>query len=98
MKNVKIQTERFMIRTLTVEDVGPEYLSWFKDSDVQKFIVHANTGMSIEKLTAYVKEKSQDPRTVFLGVFDQASGVHVGNIKFEPVDFDHKVAVLGILM
>jgi len=33
-----------------------------------------------------------------LGIFDKVSGIHIGNIKFEPLDFIKGYAIMGILI
>jgi RimJ/RimL family protein N-acetyltransferase len=34
----------------------------------------------------------------YLGIFDKITGKHIGNGKFEPINFDEKYAVFGILI
>lgn len=98
MNKFDLKTERFHIRPLTTEDVGDEYLSWFQDAQVGSFIVHADSGQTIEKLKAYVREKSSNANVLFLGIFDRNTQQHIGNIKYEPLDFKNRVALFGILI
>lgn len=96
-----LETERFVIRNLTTEDVGAEYLSWFKRDDVKDYIYYkvSDDQNELLKLKDYVQEKSSDKSILFLGVFDKiAPHAHIGNIKFEPFDLEERVCVFGILI
>ena len=46
-----INTERFQLKTLTVDDATEEYLSWFSSSkEVGEYIAYAKTNADINKL------------------------------------------------
>ncbi|MCC6278376.1 MAG: GNAT family N-acetyltransferase [Oligoflexia bacterium] len=91
-----IQTRRLFIRNLNADDVSPRYLSWLKEQSIQQFI--CSRTQSIKDLIMYVTEKERDPAVLFLGVFDKSAGLHLGNIKFEPIDFSAKCTNFGILL
>lgn len=97
-KNLKIESERFLLRPLAVSDITERYASWFEDQDTKKFILSSEKSNSIEKLTAYVSEKTASDNVLFLGIFNKADGQHIGNIKFEPVNFEVGYATMGILI
>ncbi len=92
-----IQTQRFLLRSLTPDDVTPIYLSWFQDFIIKKHIIAAQQEQTIESLKNYVDEKSKLSTCLFLGIFDQKNK-HLGNIKYEPVDIQKQAAVMGILI
>ena len=96
MDKVDIKTERLYIRNITLNDVDDVYLSWLNDYENTKYIVHRKN--SIDSLKKYVKEKIDNPNTIFLAIFDLLSNKHIGNIKFEPVDLTERFAVMGILI
>lgn len=93
-----INTERFQLKTLTVDDVTEEYLSWFSGSkEVGEYIAYAKTNADINKLRQYVKEREDREDVLFLGIFTD-SGQHIGNIKYEPINLKNKSATMGILI
>lgn len=94
---LKIESERFMLRQLEVSDVTDRYASWFEDSDTKKFILSSENSNSKEKLISYVSAKRQKSDVLFLGIFSKA-GQHIGNIKFEPINWEAGYAVMGILI
>jgi RimJ/RimL family protein N-acetyltransferase len=77
------QSPRFLVRNLRYEDIGSAYESWFRDPVVRKFIRFAAQPPTLEGLREYWRQKSSDEKVDFLGIFDSATGSHLGNIKFE---------------
>lgn len=97
-KKLKIASERFHLRTLTTNDVTNEYVLWFDDQSTKKFIVTAQKSNTKEKLMTYVLEKITKADVLFLGIFDNETNQHVGNIKFEPIDWEKSYTIMGILI
>jgi RimJ/RimL family protein N-acetyltransferase len=98
MLTAPISTERFHLRELRVEDVTDRYLQWFGDDETGKYIATAARTTALSDLRQYVLERVDREDVLFLGIFDRASGVHVGNIKYEPVDGEQGYAIMGILI
>lgn len=95
---VELLTKRFLLRELTVEDATPRYLSWLSDADARRFIVAAATTSELADLRRYVSERSGRQDVLFLGIFSRADGLHIGNIKYEPLDPVAGYAIMGILI
>ncbi|MGV8951945.1 MAG: GNAT family N-acetyltransferase [Cypionkella sp.] len=92
-----LQTERFVLRPLGLADVGERYLSWFGDPAAARISAQATT-RGLEDLRRYVADRIDRLDVLFLGIFERSSLLHVGNIKFEPVDREQGYAVLGIFI
>jgi ribosomal-protein-alanine N-acetyltransferase len=95
---VEIETERFILRELEEADVTPQYLSWFTDDAALKHIAAAKERNDLSTLRAYVRERVNRPDVLFLGIFERATGLHLGNIKYEPVDSEAGYAIMGIFI
>lgn len=98
MVNVRILTQRFLLRTLVVEDVSEQYREWLKDEVAQRYIIAAGSPHDLNALRAYVEERSARDDVLFLGIFTLETNQHIGNIKYEPVDSTRGFAVMGILI
>lgn len=98
MSKTRIETERFILKELTIEDASPTYLGWLSDETAQRFIVTAKDTKKINELKDYIKEKINRSNCLFLGIFVKDSGQHIGNLKFEPIINSDKSAVMGILV
>lgn len=95
---IKIVTERFVLRPLTEHDVTERYLAWLRDNDARKYIVAASTTEKLSDLKQYVLDKTGREDVLFLGIFEKQTGLHLGNIKYEPVDSVRGDAVMGVLI
>lgn len=93
-----IETARFLLRPLTVDDASARYLSWFVDPTVGVHISSAEAMDGLEEVRRYISHRVDRDDVVFLGIFDKQAGEHIGNIKYEPIDVEHKFAVMGILI
>lgn len=97
-KLAKIQSERFVARQLDLSDVTLRYLSWFNDVAALQFIQAAKYTQTLEGLRVYVQDKRVADNALLLGIFANNGTLHIGNIKFEPIDFKLEMAVVGILI
>lgn len=75
--------ERVFVRRLLIEDICPDYVAWFSDIAIRKFIKYAHKTSDLIDLQNYWRLKSADPGVDFLGIFDREHNKHIGNIKFE---------------
>lgn len=90
-----IFTDRFSLKPLNVDDVGPRYVGWLSDRATGQFIT---AKLDIVGLRQYVLERSGREDVIFLGIFEKDTGLHIGNIKYEPVNSEMGYAIMGILI
>jgi [ribosomal protein S5]-alanine N-acetyltransferase len=95
---VRIETPRFLLRELSADDVSERYLSWFSDPDARANISAAAATKELDDLRRYVEERVGREDVLFLGIFDRKSGIHIGNVKYEPLDRARGYAIMGILV
>lgn len=91
-----LETARFRLRALHVDDVTENYLGWFTTSGAKH--ITASPDQTLDTLRSYVAMKWAKPDTLFLGIFDAVEGNHIGNIKYEPIDLSTGEAVMGIFI
>ncbi|WP_462163498.1 GNAT family N-acetyltransferase [Pseudoalteromonas xiamenensis] len=92
---MQLATTRFYLRTLGPEDATERYVKWFTDPVIKSNI--KSSPKSVTELRAYLESKCSDPNILFLGIFTKEH-LHIGNIKFEPVDEVKQHTVVGILI
>ena len=95
---VVIETNRFYLRELTVDDVSARYLGWFSDSAAKKWIATADFTRGLADLRDYVQQRVGREDVLFLGIFSNTDDVHIGNIKYEPLLQKEGRAELGVLI
>lgn len=91
-------TGRFELRPLTPDDATPRYLDWLVEKDARRFILAAQQASTLDDLRTYIASRCNRSDVLFLGIFERASGIHVGNIKYEPIDENSGTAEMGILI
>ncbi|GDX55641.1 hypothetical protein LBMAG29_09510 [Methylophilaceae bacterium] len=52
----------------------------------------------MQDLKNYVVQQWDGPKSPFFGIFDKENSTHIGNIKFDQIDFEKKFTVMGILI
>lgn len=90
-----IYTSRFELRPIGIDDVSPRYAGWLSDLASSQFIT---AKLDLVGLRQYVLERSGREDVIFLGIFEKITGLHIGNIKYEPVNSEKGYAVMGILI
>ena len=91
-------TERFYLNELIEGDATERYLGWFDDSETKKFITAASSTKNLSDLRQYILERVGREDILFLGIFEKISGLHIGNIKYEPVNTELGYAIMGIMI
>jgi [ribosomal protein S5]-alanine N-acetyltransferase len=93
-----LDTERFGLRRLTTRDATARYLGWLADEDARRYIQAASATRSLDDLRNYIAERTTKVDVLFLGIFERTNGAHIGNIKYEPINFACGSAEMGILV
>ena len=92
----KFAGQRLYLRKLTSADASEEYCRWLNDPEVNYFLETRHA--TIADLVDYIEKQNANPASALLGIFDAANDKHIGNAKFEPIDWDKKRAVFGIVI
>jgi len=99
MNKETIQTKRFVLKPLNVDDVTDRYVGWLNDEKTSEFITfskqHWNT---LDTVRDYVKKIAANPNILFFGIFERSENQHIGNIKFELLEPEKKTAEMGIMI
>jgi RimJ/RimL family protein N-acetyltransferase len=99
MNDIKISTSRFILRELTPDDATVRYLGWFENDSIKKNIQSLSTcSASLEELRNFITENINKKDVLFLGIFLKNKLLHIGNIKFNPVDSFNHYTILGIMI
>lgn len=98
MHKTTLETERFLLRPLTTQDVTERYRSWFNPETARMGIASARRQPTIEELKTFIAERVSREDVFFFGIFTKDGGEHIGNLKYEPVDSQEGYAVMGILI
>jgi len=92
-----METKRFLIKKLTSKHANKNYLDWFKDSSVKKYILGAKQKISLNYLNKYIRHQNNKRDTLFFGIFNKHDK-HLGNIKFDNISKKKNYVTVGILI
>jgi ribosomal-protein-alanine N-acetyltransferase len=86
------------LRSLCEEDATNDYLSWFQDPEVIRYLeVRFSVPKSLEDLSRFIENNNKSDDTLLLGIF-LLSGRHIGNIKLGPINSIHSSADIGLMI
>lgn len=95
--NIRIETERLILRNMKIEDVSEEYVNWLNDSDINQYISTANTIQTNDSCRAYVESYEGRNDVALIGIFLKDKNIHIGNLTLSPpIDWRNKRASIGI--
>jgi RimJ/RimL family protein N-acetyltransferase len=90
---------RLYLRELKASDVNENYLEWFNDNAVLKFLEVKKGQLTTESVIEYI-ENGRETKSYFMYAICTVEGdKHIGNIKVGPINYQHMtsdlVAVIG---
>ena len=94
-RSIEILTKRFILKPISVSEVNQNYAGWLSVIESNTYIVSKT---SIKDLRNYVEERVNCQEILFLSIFVRGTGQHIGNIKYEPINFKFRYAIMGILI
>lgn len=95
---IETDSKNYILRSLRPDiDVLDDYLGWLTDLKSNKYINGVGANNTLKDIQNYIKEKNNSSEAVLLGIFDKKSGLHIGNIKLEPI-IENKETWVGLLI
>lgn len=96
MKLLKIETERFILRSLTPADASERWASWLSDPEVMTPVNTAPRTMTREDLVRYTQRFDQQTR-LLIGIFDRETKLHIGLYQVD-VNPHHRTSKLNVIV
>ena len=93
--DLRLETPRLSVRTLTAADASPEHVAWLNDPEVNRYL--ETRSATLESVRGYLQEKAAKRDALFFGIFLK-DGAKIGTLKLEPIDMERKKATLGIMI
>lgn len=93
---VRVQTERFLLRSMVAKDASERYLGWAADAEVMGPLNVKPLKMSIAQLTSYIGGFDNLARFL-VGIFVRDDNRHIGFYVIE-IDVLHDVASFNVVI
>ena len=98
MKTAFITGEKVYLRPLERGDLNETYLGWLNDPEVNRYLEAGLSSHTMSSLEQYYDQITGTSNTQFMAVVVNDSDLHIGNVKLEPINWDHGTAVFGIMI
>lgn len=92
------ESENLRLRPLREDDLGEAFLSWFQDEDLMRFYTNSRQQHSRESLWHNISQGAASGTSYTFAIEDRASGAVIGTIKLGPINHDHRIADLVVLL
>jgi RimJ/RimL family protein N-acetyltransferase len=95
-----LKGNRISLHGLTDEQLRPEapYYAWLDDLGLDLFGERSDFPNNSRRMNAYYSAACDNGNLILLGIFDNASDMHIGNITLQQIDWIHRRAFLGYLI
>jgi ribosomal-protein-alanine N-acetyltransferase len=98
-ESVLLQSKNLVFREIDpLVDNLNNYLSWMRDPVSNPYIHGTDPEYTLSRLVSYVTAKNLSEECVLWGIYSRQNGIHIGNIKFEPIQYKNGLACVGILI
>jgi RimJ/RimL family protein N-acetyltransferase len=98
MNDIIIKTPNFTLKTLNSSDNLDLYLSWMRNVTNNEFILTCCESYSLEELKLFIERNNSISETILLGIFENKTKKHIGNIKYSEINQLTNSARMGILI
>ena len=95
-KAIHLESKRLIYEPLSIEYLSEDYVSWLNDPEVNRYMETCG-GYTIDSLRKYL-EKVTDSDMLFWAIHLKGGMAHIGNIKVDPVEWQHRRGEIGTLI
>ena len=89
------EIELFVLRP---DDVTDAYVRWLNDPEINRFLESRFAEHTLDSTRGYVADMLESPGNLMMGIRSLALGRHVGNIKLGPIDRQHGLGEIGLMI
>ncbi|MGH8131440.1 MAG: GNAT family N-acetyltransferase [Steroidobacteraceae bacterium] len=92
------RTERMELFLLEPVHVTTAYVGWLRDPKVNRFLESRFVPHDLASTAAFVAKMHADANALMLGIRSVVLDRHVGNIKLGPIDRNHGLGEIGLMI
>jgi [ribosomal protein S5]-alanine N-acetyltransferase len=87
-----VSGQRVSLRPVTIDDCTMRYVEWLRDPEVNRYLESRWIDQTLDSVRAFVEAAGKDGSSHLLAIIDNATVMHIGNIKIGPVIARHQCA------
>jgi len=92
------KNERIYLRKINVSDIDDRFMNWFADEDLMKFYTNSKITITKALLLQSIQDGEAKNNSFTYGIFYKETNNCIGTIKVGPINFNHKIADLVVLI
>ncbi|MFH2058504.1 MAG: GNAT family protein [Pseudomonadota bacterium] len=92
--DIKIDTQRLVLKNLKKEHVTNDYVNWLNDLEINKYLC-VDTKQTFESCINYVNSFQSKDDSVLIGIFYKKKMLHIGNLTITNLNFKSGTAWIG---
>lgn len=96
MKVKILETERLVLKPLSLEHLTQDYVDWLNDEEVYRYL-ETGGNYTLAMLKDYLNDVVKKD-IYFWGIHLKNNDLHIGNVKIDPINTKHSLAEYGIMM
>lgn len=93
-----LRGQKLFLRALERADITDAYVRWLNDPDVTRYLETGREPVSKDDIDRYLRRFEGSSSDFIFGIFDQATGRHVGNVTLNRIDRVHGTADTGLMI
>ncbi len=93
-----MNSKRVLFSKLKLYHANQNYLNWFQDPIVKKYIFSSKEKININSLRKFIAKNNKNKSTLLFGIFTIDKNEHIGNIKFDYINVRKNRVIMGILI
>ncbi len=97
-KDIFLEGNSICLRPLMETDVLGNYSFWLNDAEIVQYNSHGRFPMTIPMLKAFVESSQQSRSAIILAIVDKESGMHIGNISLQAINWVDRNAEIAFLL
>ncbi len=99
MKTPFLIGKRCYLRPLEESDVNDDYVGWFNDQEVTRYLGMGKFPISREGIRASVEERFRNSTAnLILAIADRKTDLHIGNAALNHINWIHRTADTGLVI
>ena len=91
-----LEGARVALRPVTAADVGPLYLGWLNDPEINRFLDSRHRESSEDSVRAFVDRVTARDGDYLFAIRLAPDGRHIGNVRLGPIRAEHRLAELSL--
>lgn len=91
-----LEGARVALRPVTADDVGPAYVGWLNDPEINRFLESRHSESSEESVRAFVDRITASDGDYLFAIRLAQDDRHIGNVRLGPIRAEHRLAELSL--